>query len=341
MVQPQLCVDQDDAGPVWLDFGTPCTNAADQGCNAGRCVAKTIQVYAGNYTRTVNSMNYPANVANFQMDQYEVTVGEFRRFVEAVVAGWLPGVASGRHTHLNGQKGLMNSGTDGGYEHGWDPDWNMYLSSKRADWDTNLTNTGDGMGTSKFATWTQTAGDYENRPINLVNWYEAYAYCIWDGGFLPSEAEWEWTARGAGNAYKYPWGNNDPADDSALAVYHCYYPTGSNGTCAAVGQKNIADVNGGPAMAGQSFKGHAHMAGNVWEWVLDYHMDSIYPAMCDNCANTDPAPMPVNPAPAQASRVHRGGDFFFYKEDLATDAHRNYPENYRDHYGGLRCARSP
>jgi formylglycine-generating enzyme required for sulfatase activity len=37
---------------------------------------------------------------------------------------------------------------------------------------------------------TSSAGSKENLPINCVNWWESYAFCIWDGGFLPSEAEW-------------------------------------------------------------------------------------------------------------------------------------------------------
>jgi formylglycine-generating enzyme len=45
-------------------------------------------------------------------------------------------------------------------------------------------------------TWTDTVGSHENLPINCINWYEAYAFCIWDGGFLPSDAESEYAAAG-------------------------------------------------------------------------------------------------------------------------------------------------
>jgi sulfatase modifying factor 1 len=339
-LQPQVCIEPDDAGPMWADNGAPCTGAADAACSAGMCTTKSIVVYYGVYDRTNNGMTYPATVSNVKLDKYEVTVGQFRRFVDAIVGGWRPMGGAGKHTHLNGGNGLANSGTDGGNEVGWRTSWSDWLPSKREDWNFHLTDTEDGMGTSKFATWTPAIGAYENRPINLVTWYDAYAYCIWSGGFLPSEAEWELAARGEDKGWKYPWGNTPepPPADGSLAVFGCNYPAGSNGTCAAVGQKNIADVNGGPAIAGQSLLGHAHMAGNVWEWVLDWDVPSVYPASCLDCANTDPVPNVTDPA-----RVHRGGDFFFPFSvgDLATTAHRKYPALYRDHYGGMRCARSP
>jgi formylglycine-generating enzyme required for sulfatase activity len=47
-----------------------------------------------------------------------------------------------------------------------------------------------------FGTWTEGPGANETLPINCIDWYEAYAFCIWDGGFLPSEAEWEAAAGG-------------------------------------------------------------------------------------------------------------------------------------------------
>ena len=48
----------------------------------------------------------------------------------------------------------------------------------------------------KFKTWTDVPGDNEARPINCITWWEALAFCIWDGGFLPSAAEWNYAAAG-------------------------------------------------------------------------------------------------------------------------------------------------
>ena len=108
-----------------------------------------------------------------------MTVGRFRQFVGAVVGGWLPSAGSGKHTHLNGGQGLVATG--GGYETGWDAtDWNSQIATTAAAWNSNLVN----------GTWTATADGNENLPISQIDWYEAYAFCIWDGGFLPSESEW-------------------------------------------------------------------------------------------------------------------------------------------------------
>jgi formylglycine-generating enzyme required for sulfatase activity len=94
----------------------------------------------------------------------------------------------------------------------------------------------------------ETALDF---PVVMVTWHGAAAYCEWAGGRLPTEAEWEYAARGPeGNLY--PWGNAPPSCE--LANY---------GDCARV------LVRAGSRPAGASWCGALDMAGNVWEWVAD------------------------------------------------------------------------
>jgi formylglycine-generating enzyme required for sulfatase activity len=90
------------------------------------------------------------------------------------------------------------------------------------------------------------------RPVVMVTWHGAAAYCEWAGGRLPTEAEWEYAARGPEGTL-YPWGNAPPTCD--LANY---------GTCIGV------PVQVGSRPAGASWCGALDMAGNVWEWVADW-----------------------------------------------------------------------
>jgi formylglycine-generating enzyme required for sulfatase activity len=93
-----------------------------------------------------------------------------------------------------------------GYETGWEATyWNdtMYLDPT----DANLTACSDDMWNINLSTWTKRAGQNENLPINCVTWHEAYAFCIWDGGFLPSGTEWEYAAVGGSQQRYYPWGS--------------------------------------------------------------------------------------------------------------------------------------
>ena len=157
-------------------------------------------------------------MSTFRLDKYLVTVGRFRQFVAAWNngAGWLPAAGSGKHTHLNGGLGLANSGAAGTYETGWVATDDSEIAPTDANLDCD----------SAYNTWTSSAGTQENLPINCVNWWEAYAFCIWDGGFLPSEAEWEYAAAGGSQQREYPWGSTDPGTANLYAIYGCYYPTG-------------------------------------------------------------------------------------------------------------------
>jgi formylglycine-generating enzyme required for sulfatase activity len=206
-------------------------------------------------------------VSTFLLDKYLVTVGRFRQFVSAWDdgsgldggAGYEPPAGSGKHVHLNGGLGLAvgpNLGAGQTYEPGWvaSDDGNILPT------DGNLTCGGSSSG---YATWTDAgAGIDENRPINCVNWYEAYAFCIWDGGFLPSEAEWEYAAAGGSQQRDYPWGSVDPGTaPNEYAIYGCHW----SGSCASA--VSIAPV--GTATKGAGLWGQLDLVGDVYEWALD------------------------------------------------------------------------
>jgi formylglycine-generating enzyme required for sulfatase activity len=186
-----------------------------------------------------------------------------------VVGGYKPPAGSGKHGHLAGG-GLSLVG--GGKEPGWLSSWNTQLVGTKTGWDAKLAIAG--------ATWTPSPSTSDWKPIVGMSWYDAYAFCIWDGAFLPSNAEFEYASAGGGEQRKYPWGSTGPGADAKLAVYGCYYPPGP---CL------VAPV--GSAQLGNGKWGHADLAGNVTEFVFDGF--GSLPPSCTDCAN--PTGVSVNP----------------------------------------------
>jgi len=259
------------------------------------------------------SARVPRTISSYRLDRYEVTVGRFRAFVSAVVGGWLPAAASGKHVHL-ADGGLRNM-YDSQLETGWDTAWNGFLPRAKNVWD-------DVDHLSCGGTWTVNPGSNEKRPIGCVNWYHAYAFCIWDGGFLPSFTERNYAAAGGTEQRPYPWGREPP--DGTRAQY-----------CLATGD-NMCNVfppylEVGSRPLGDGLFGQADLAGNVWEWILD---NDVGQDLCKDCFYLNPA---------QDSRLNPGAGVnsqpgtalmtsLAYEPDLMT---------YRAEEVGFRCARSP
>jgi formylglycine-generating enzyme len=281
----------------------------------------SLEVNGGAYFRTyTNDGTGPTNTADsatisdFRLDKYLVTVGRYRKFVTAWKggSGYAPPVGSGKHTHLNGGKGLADGATPGSFETGW-------LAADN----TNLAPTNDNLACSPdYATWTNDPSTHEGLPINCVNWWEAYAFCIWDGGFLPSEAEYQYAAAGGDEQRKFPWGSAAPGTASQYAIYGCDYADGS-GTCSGIG--NIAPV--GTPIRGAGRWGQLDLVGELAEWNLDWYAPYVNP--CVNCANLTSA----------SGKVIRDG-YFVSSDAVLLSSYRSsfYPTN-RFYNFGFRCAR--
>jgi formylglycine-generating enzyme required for sulfatase activity len=167
-----------------------------------------------------------------------------------------------------------------------------------------------------------------------VNWWASYAFCIWDGGFLPTEAEWEYAAAGGSEQRIYPWGSTAPGTDNQYAIYgdgenDCYYPTGTAAPCT--GATNLAPV--GTPVAGAGRWGQLDLAGNVWQWNLDWVAAYVVP--CVDCAYLAPT----------TARIVRGGFGFLSADAVATllAEFRGYsgPVGTAGDGNGFRCARVP
>lgn len=302
--QRQKCVKGE-----WTDFEDPCANYCDDGacktptsCNAAGSRAicnddgnesccRSMFVPGGAFKRDYDGEyatddRFDAIISPFFLDRYEVTVGRMKQFVAAYANVKLQD-GDGKSKHVVGDTG-------------WKQSYQLPDDAEA------LTAVLKCVG----ATW---ADDEENirLPINCVPFEVAYAFCIWDGGRLPTETEWNFAAAGGNQQRIYPWGSDEPTAD------HAYFGAASDALPKAVGST--------PKGAGRY--SHADLSGNVSEWTLDYYYADYPLEICEDCLAAMVSP----------TRSIRGGPFTSPADNLLV-AYRG-GESVPNGSSGFRCAR--
>ncbi|MCC6644280.1 MAG: formylglycine-generating enzyme family protein [Polyangiaceae bacterium] len=253
---------------------------------------------------------HPATVSAFALDRFEVTVGRFRAFVAAGkgTRASAPAAGAGAHPKIPGS--------------GWDPAWDAKLPESRAVLEARL------QCNPVTATWTSQPTEGDRFPINCLTFYEAFAFCAWDGGRLPTEAEWNYAAAGGDEQRVYAWSSPPAA-------------TGIDQRYAAFGQPHAQPV--GARARGAARWGQEDMSGNVWEWTIDtadpkHFLPTQGASLCPSSGYLSPCVDCAQSAPTGA-RITRGSGYGLPAQAMLVSLRRAAPEDARFHVFGVRCAR--
>ena len=312
-LRPMVCGEDG----TWAASGSICA----QSCVAGQCVARPScdanevcragvecchsdrvpgGVFSLGFDGVTPEFRDPRNVRNvspFYLDRFEVTVARFERFVLAYPNN-KPAAGTGAHPRIPEDRG-------------WNEAWVLPATTEE------LLQALEACG----STYSNSARA-RLLPATCVSWYLAYAFCVWDGGRLPTEAEWNFAAAGGDEQRIFPW--SEPATDGTITSEYALYAADFENlpySPSPVGRYPLGDGRWG----------HADMAGNALEWTRDWFIEELSAEPCD----TDCAVV----APATGFWVVRGGSFNLTGSDAMTS--RRYGASLDPLYPdqGFRCAR--
>lgn len=294
----------------WIEDAGPCANYCDDGacqtptscttvtsrttCNdRGESCCRSLLVPGGAFKRDYDpefftSNDFPAEISPFYLDKFEVTVGRMKPFVEAYANVDLK-AGDGKSAHIPD-------------DIGWSLGYELPADAHAL--------------TDIFKCASPTWSDQEENirlPLNCVPFNVAYAFCIWDRGRLPTEAEWNFAAAGGAEQRSYPWGSLEVTPD------HGYFFAEDHDLPTSVGLSPNGDGRWG----------HADLSGNVSEWVLDYFYEDYPPQICKDCLAAAPS----------SSRTFRGGAYTTTADNQFVEYRGGETQPFPSI--GFRCARDP
>lgn len=269
----------------------------------------------GGSTMTGDASEVSITMSTYKISEKEITNAEYIDFLNAAfIDGWITvseqsisdpcgtyteNMITGAGSAPNAGKIFLQLGetggctSDGEEEHIDNKSWISFNTSNNS-----------------FELLDVNKGDW---PVNWVKWYGAYAFAAYYGASLPSEAQWEYAAKG-GQQLEYPTSNGTLS--STKANY--------NGDSPGVYDPNGHSVATGSYTANPY--GLYDMGGNVWEWCQDYYSSGFY---------TDGTTDPINTtAGTDSKRVRRGGSWNYHSATLLTYARAaDFEDRGNNHFG--------
>ncbi len=280
--------------------GRNCGPGGDEDCCSSLAIPTT------SFNR-YNSAQHPATVKGFSLDKFEVTVGRMRAFLTSIEGNarqFGPLVGAGAHPGIAGS--------------GWRAEWNDMLPESMDD--VNLffgaaCAAGGDASQGGAPTYRPQPSENDKKPANCTGWYLLNAFCAWDGGRLPTEAEFQLALVGGEEQRLRAWpdsvlGRQALTFENGQQLVSAFLaPANANGSAVGLhtfgeqrrhlteqnvaddGDSHIAPVGSFPR--GNGRWGHADLNGNIYELVLDesrpVDLQTGLPApdTCINCANTN------------------------------------------------------
>lgn len=263
---------------------------------------------------STTTFKYDAHVSAFRLDKYEVTVGRLRSFFKAMNGNpqanfeATMGPDAGKHPKIAGS--------------GWKSTWNKRLPASFTDIDSRygdpaLTPNGGQFcmrgahGDYGTTTWTPSADtnpslvdNFEVKPVVCIDWYTLFAFCAWDGGRLPTTAEWG-AAAGDDQGYTYPWGGAPMSNANVVTALNAFVGQWPNFTWGLT-YRTAYDRGTHVAPVGSKAAtryGIYDLGGNAMEWLLDSKLPS---GTCTDCADLSNWKDPVLAWPNGEAEMGKG-----------------------------------